>query len=144
MRGATRPVANRAKGLSKGEVSAMKERLKELNAEKQEGESTVFKAIARMPKPDRTMAKRLHAIIMKNAPNLQPRTWYGMPAYSKDGSVICWYQGAYKFKTRYGFVGFSDKARLDDGNMWPISFALAKLTAAEEAKIAALLKRALG
>ena len=135
--------AKRARGLTKEEIAAMKERLNELNAEKQEGENAVLAAIAKMPEPDRAMAERLHAIIMKGAPALVPRTWYGMPAYSKDGSVLCWYQGAHKFKTRYGFVGFSDKAKLDEGNMWPISFALKKLTGAEEAKIAALVKKAL-
>ena len=136
--------AKRARGLAKEEIAAMKEHLNELNAEKQEGENVVLAAIAKMPEPDRTMAERLHAIIMKSAPALVPRTWYGMPAYSKDGSVLCWYQGAHKFKTRYGFVGFSDKAKLDEGNMWPISFALKKLTGTEEAKIAALVRKALG
>lgn len=140
----TNQAAKRAKGLTSDEIGAMKEHLKELNAEKQEGESVAFAAIAKMPEPDRTMAKRLHAIIMKSAPTLIPRTWYGMPAYAKDGNVLCWYQGAYKFKTRYGFIGFSDKSNLDEGNMWPISFALTKLTATEEAKIMALVNRAVG
>jgi uncharacterized protein YdhG (YjbR/CyaY superfamily) len=144
MKKTTKQATKRDKGLTSDEIGAMKEHLKELNAEKEDGESVALAAIAKMPDPDRTMAKRLHAIIMKNAPTLIPRTWYGMPAYTKDGNVLCWYQGAYKFKTRYGFIGFSDKSSLDEGNMWPISFALTKLTATEEAKIMALIKRAVG
>ncbi len=98
--------------------------------------------IAEMPEPDRAMAKRLHAIVKASAPDLSPRTWYGMPAYAKDGKVVCFFQGAYKFKARYATLGFSDKANLDEGNMWPSGFALKELTAAEEKRISALLKKA--
>ncbi len=99
-------------------------------------------AIAALPEPDRSMAKRLHAIVKASAPTLSPRTWYGMPAYAKDGQVVCFFQSAQKFKTRYATLGFSDKANLDQGAMWPTAFALTKLTAAEEARIAALVKQA--
>src|SRR5213083_2580040 len=109
---------------------------------KEDGESEVLAKIAQMPEPDRAMAKRLHAIIKASAPALSPRTWYGMPAYAKDGKVVCFFQSAQKFKTRYATFGFSDKANLDDGNMWPVAFALKELTAADEARIAALVKKA--
>jgi uncharacterized protein YdhG (YjbR/CyaY superfamily) len=104
----------------------------------------VLAKIAAMPEPDKALATRLHEIITAVAPALAPKTWYGMPAYGKDGNVVCFFQGAYKFKTRYATLGFSDKARLDDGAMWPTSFALESLTAAEEAKIVALVRRAVG
>ena len=133
-----------AKGFTAAEKAAMKERAKELKAEaaKADGESALLAKIAEMPEPERTMAKRLHAIIMKNAPALMPKTWYGMPAYARDGKVVCFFQSAAKFQTRYATLGFSDEANLDDGAMWPASFALTKLTATEEAKISALVKKA--
>jgi uncharacterized protein YdhG (YjbR/CyaY superfamily) len=129
------------KGLSKEEVAAMKEYLKEKNL-KVNGEKAVLAVIAAMPEPDRIMAKRIHAVIKANAPTLTPRTWYGMPAYSNGDNVVCFFQGRYKFKARYATLGFSDKANLDEGSMWPTSYALKKLTATEEAKIAALVKKA--
>ena len=109
---------------------------------KADGERDVLAKIAEMPEPDRAMAERLHAVIKASAPDLSPRTWYGMPAYAKDGNVVCFFQSAQKFKSRYATVGFSDKANLDDGAMWPIAFALKELTAADEARIAALVKKA--
>jgi uncharacterized protein YdhG (YjbR/CyaY superfamily) len=129
---------------------AMKERAQELKAEarrgpradKADGESAVLAKIAEMQGPDRTMAKRLHAIIKASAPALSPKTWYGMPAYAKDGKIVCYFQSAQKFKSRYATFGFSDEANLDEGAMWPTSFALTELTAAEEARIAALVKKA--
>ena len=128
----------------------MKEHLQELKAEKrrgrrateQDGENDALAKIAALPQPDRAMGERLHAIIKANAPGLAPRTWYGMPAYAKDGNVVCFFQSAQKFKTRYATLGFSDKARLDEGAMWPTAFALKELTAAAEAKIAALIRQA--
>jgi uncharacterized protein YdhG (YjbR/CyaY superfamily) len=111
-------------------------------AEKADGESAVLAAIAAMPEPDRAIGERLHAIIKANAPALSPRLWYGMPAYAKDGKVVCFFQSAQKFKTRYATFGFQHEAHLDEGNMWPVAFAVKKLTAAEEAKIAALVKKA--
>lgn len=129
------------KGLSKEEVAAMKEYLKEKNL-KVNGEEAVLAVIAAMPEPDRIMAKRIHAVIKANAPTLTPRTWYGMPAYSNGDNVVCFFQGRYKFKARYATLGFSDKANLDEGSMWPTSYALKKLTATEEAKIAVLVKKA--
>jgi hypothetical protein len=120
----------------------MKERIQELKADKADGESAVLAKIAAMPEPDRTMAKRLHAIIKASAPALSPRLWYGMPAYAKDDKVVCFFQDAQKFKSRYATLGFSDKANLDEGAMWPVAFALKGLTAAEEARIAALVKKA--
>jgi len=138
-----------SKGFTDDEKAAMKERAKELKAEaradkdKAEGERTVLAAIAAMPKSDRVMAERIHAIVKASAPDLSPKTWYGMPAYAnKDGKVICFFQGADKFKARYATFGFNDTANLDQGAMWPTSFALKELTAAEEAKIAALVKKA--
>jgi hypothetical protein len=126
------------------ERAAMRERARELKAasDKVEGESAVLAKIAEMPEPDRTMGNRLHQIVIAAAPDLVPRLWYGMPAYAKDGKVVCFFQGAQKFKTRYATLGFSDKANLDQGAMWPSAFALKELTAKEEAKIAALVKRA--
>ena len=122
----------------------MKERAQELKAEarKADGENALLAKIAEMPKPDRAMAKRLHAIVKASAPDLSPKTWYGMPAYAKDGKVVCFFQSAHKFKSRYATFGFSDKANLDEGAMWPTSFALKELTAAEEARIGALVKKA--
>jgi uncharacterized protein YdhG (YjbR/CyaY superfamily) len=126
----------------------MKERARELKAEtrqkksREDGERDVLAKIAEMPKPDRAMAERLHAIVKASAPALMPRTWYGMPAYAKDGKVVCFFQSAHKFKSRYATLGFNDEANLDRGAMWPTAFALKELTAAEEARIAALVKKA--
>jgi uncharacterized protein YdhG (YjbR/CyaY superfamily) len=125
------------------ERAAMKERTKELKKGAAGGEADVLAKIATMQEPDRAMAGRLHEIIKATAPELEPRTWYGMPAYAKDGKVLCYFQDAKKFKTRYGLLGFSDKANLDDGALWPVAFALKELTATEEKKIAKLLKQAL-
>jgi uncharacterized protein YdhG (YjbR/CyaY superfamily) len=111
-------------------------------ADRADGESAVLAAIAKMPEPYRAMGDRIHAIIKASAPALTPRAWYGMPAYAKDGKVVCFFRGADKFKERYMTLGFNDKANLDEGNMWPVAFALKSLTAAEEAKIAALVKKA--
>jgi uncharacterized protein YdhG (YjbR/CyaY superfamily) len=130
------------------EVAAMKNRAQELKAEarankdKAEGESAVLAAIAAMKEPDRSMAKRLHAIIKDSAPALSPKTWYGMPAYAKDGKVVCFFQAAQKFNTRYATLGFNDAANLDEGALWPVAFALKELTATEEARISALVKKA--
>ncbi len=135
--------ARKAKGLSKEEIAAMKNYLQELNAGKQDGEKAVMAAIAKMKEPDRSLAKRVHAIVTKTAPSLVPRTWYGMPAYSKEDKVICFFQNAGKFRARYSTFGFSDKAKLDNGRMWPTSFALKGLTASEEGKIRELVKRAI-
>jgi uncharacterized protein YdhG (YjbR/CyaY superfamily) len=136
-------------GFTDEERAAMKERAREVKgtgraprAGKADGESEVLAKISEMPQKDRAMAKRLHTIIKANAPILSPRTWYGMPAYAKDGSVICFFQSAQKFKTRYATLGFSDKAKLDDGTLWPVTFALKELTKADEARVAALVKRA--
>lgn len=126
----------------------MKERSRELKAaarrgaSKLDGEAEVLAKIAEMPASDRLMAERIHAIVKAHAPELVPKTWYGMPAYAKDGNVVCFFQSGQKFKTRYATLGFSDKARLDDGNLWPTAFALKTLTAAEEKKVAMLLKKA--
>jgi uncharacterized protein YdhG (YjbR/CyaY superfamily) len=145
----TRKSGEASKGFTDEERSAMRERVRELKAEarrgpraKDDGEGDVLAKIAEMPKADRAMAKRLHAIVKENAPGLSPRTWYGMPAYAKDGKVLCFFQSAQKFKSRYATFGFSDKANLDEGAMWPTGFALKELTAAEEKRIAALLKKA--
>jgi uncharacterized protein YdhG (YjbR/CyaY superfamily) len=139
-----------SKGFTAEERAAMKERAQELKAEarrgpragKADGESDVLAKIAEMPRPDRAMAKRLHAIVKASAPALSPRTWYGMPAYAKDGKVVCFFQSAQKFNSRYATFGFSDAAKLDKGAMWPTSFALKELTAADEKKIGALVKKA--
>jgi uncharacterized protein YdhG (YjbR/CyaY superfamily) len=142
----TRSTATKKKsaGFTAEEREAMKERAQELKAEARgaDGEKAVLAKIAEMPQADRDMAKRLHEIVKASAPELSPKTWYGMPAYAKDGKVVCFYQSAHRFKSRYGTFGFSDKANLDDGEMWPTSFALKKLTAAEETRIAALVKQA--
>ena len=133
-------------GFTEEERSAMKERFQELKAgeraDKADGENAVLAKIAEMPQPDRAMGKRLHAIIKASAPALSPKLWYGMPAYAKGGKVVCFFQGAQKFKTRYATLGFSDAATLDEGALWPTSFALKELTAVAEAKIAALVKKA--
>jgi uncharacterized protein YdhG (YjbR/CyaY superfamily) len=131
-------------GFSAEEKAAMRERTRELKAEaaKADGETEVLAAIAKMQEPDRTIAKRVHALIKAAAPGLAAKTWYGMPAYAKDGNVICFFKNAGKFNVRYQELGFSDKANLDDGAMWPDSYALLKLTATEEAKITALVKKA--
>jgi uncharacterized protein YdhG (YjbR/CyaY superfamily) len=135
-------------GLSAEERAAMKERVRELKAEarmtknRKAGESAVLGKIAEMAQPDRRMAERLHAIITAAAPALWPRTWYGMPAYAKDGKVVCFFQSGQKFKTRYATFGFQDAANLDEGNMWPTAFALKELTTAEEKRIVALVKKA--
>ena len=130
------------KGFTDEERLAMKERIQELKGA--DGESSVLAKIAAMSEPDRAMGKRLHAIIKASAPALLPRLWYGMPAYAKDGEVVCFFQSAQKFKARYSTFGFSDKANLDDGAMWPTSFALKELSASEEARIGALVKKAVG
>ncbi|MDF2742818.1 MAG: hypothetical protein K0S88_4194 [Actinomycetia bacterium] len=137
-------------GLTDEERGAMKERAQELKAaarrgpraDKADGESTVLAKIAEMPELDRALGERLHAIIKASAPALSPKTWYGMPAYAKDGKVVCFFQSAQKFKTRYATFAFNDAANLDDGAMWPTAFALTELTAADEARIAALVKKA--
>lgn len=129
------------------ERAAMKERARELKAQARgeaEGEGVVLAKIAEMSEPDRTMAERIHEVVMASAPGLVPRTWYGMPAYAKGGKVLCFFQPAGKFKTRYATLGFTDQATLDEGAMWPVTFALAELTAAEEERIAALVRRAVG
>ena len=132
------------KGLTAEERAALKERLKEEKAEREgrAAESDVLAKIAEMPEPDRSMAKRIHAILKASAPSLSPKTWYGMPAYAKEDKVVCFFQSADKFKARYAQFGFNDTANLDEGAMWPTSFALKELTAAGEAKIAALVKKA--
>ena len=124
------------------ELAAMKETIQERRAGKTDGEAAVLAKIAELPQPDRSMAERVHAIVKNSAPTLSPKTWYGMPAYAKDGNVVCFFQAAAKFKARYATIGFSDKAKLDEGNMWPVAFALKKLGPAEEARIAELVKRA--
>jgi len=137
-------------GFTDEERAAMKDRAEELQAEARrgsqaknaDGEGEVLAKIAQMPAADRALAERLHAIVKASAPALSARTWYGMPAYAKDGNVVCFFQGAYRFKARYATFGFSDKANLDDGTMWPVAFALKELTAADEMKIAALVKKA--
>ena len=136
--------AKAIKGFTDEERSAIRERAKEQKAaaDKADGENEVLAKIAEMQEPDRAMAERLHAIIKASAPALSPKTWYGMPAYAKDGKIVCFFQCAEKFKTRYATLGFNDVANLDDGAMWPTAFALKELTAAEEAKIGALVKKA--
>jgi uncharacterized protein YdhG (YjbR/CyaY superfamily) len=138
----------KSKGFTDEERAAMKARAQELKAEaradknKADGETDVLAAIAAMPEPERAMATRLHEIIKASAPTLSSKTWYGMPAYARDGKVVCFYQSAQKFKTRYASLGFSDAANLDEGALWPTAFALKKLTAAEEGRIVALVKKA--
>jgi uncharacterized protein YdhG (YjbR/CyaY superfamily) len=132
----------KSKGFTPEERAAMKERARELKRGSADGEADVLAKIAEMPQPDRGMAERLHQIVKSAAPELVPRTWYGMPAYAKDGKVVCFFQGASKFKARYATIGFSDTANLDDGAIWPTSFALKKLSGTEEKKIVALVKKA--
>jgi uncharacterized protein YdhG (YjbR/CyaY superfamily) len=147
----TRAANKKFKGFTDEERAAMRERVKELKADarrsaradKDDLESEVLAKIAEMPEPDRAMAKRLHALISATAPALSPKLWYGMPAYAKDGKVVCYFQNAQKFKTRYATFGFSDTAHLDEGALWPVAFALKELTATEEAKISALVKKAI-
>ena len=131
-----------SKAFTEEERGAIRDRAQEVTG-RGEGESLVLAKIAEMREPDRTMAKRLHTIIKESAPGLLPRLWYGMPAYSKDDKVVCFFQSGAKFKTRYATFGFSDKANLDEGNMWPNAYALTKLTAADEARIGALVKKAI-
>jgi uncharacterized protein YdhG (YjbR/CyaY superfamily) len=135
-----------SKGFTAEEKAAMRERAKEVKAaaSRAEAEKDVLAKIAEMEESDRVMAERLHALIKTTAPELSPRTWYGMPAYAKDGNVVCFFQDARKFKSRYATFGFSDKANIDEGTMWPTSFALKELTAADEARIAELVKKAVG
>jgi uncharacterized protein YdhG (YjbR/CyaY superfamily) len=149
---ARRTTGKASKGFTDEERVAMRERAQELKAAarrgsgagKADGESDVLAKIAELPERDRAMAERLHAVIKASAPALSPKTWYGMPAYARDGEVVCFFQSAQKFKTRYATLGFSDKANLDEGAMWPTSFALKELTTAEEARIGALVKKAVG
>ena len=146
----TTAIGKTFKGFTDEERVAMKERVQELKAaarrgpraDKADGESAVLAKIAEMPEPDRAIGKRLHAIIKASAPALSPKLWYGMPAYAKDGKVVCFFQSAQKFNTRYATFGFSDAANLDEGALWPVAFALKELTAAEEARIGALVKKA--
>ena len=146
----TTPIDETVEGFTDEERAAMKERTKELKAAARrgpraataDGESEVLAKIAEMPEPDRAMAERIHAVVMASAPSISPRTWYGMPAYAKDGKVICFFQAASKFKVRYATFGFQPDAGLDDGAMWPVAFALTELTAADEARIGALVKKA--
>src|ERR671922_2065319 len=136
--------SRKSRGFTDEERAAMKERAQELKAEarREDGEKAVLAKIAEMPEPDRALGRRLHEIVKASAPALSPKTWYGMPAYAKDGKVVCFFQSAQKFKTRYATLGFSDDANLDEGHMWPTAFALKELTAAEEARIGALVKQA--
>src|SRR6058998_2796479 len=148
----TTAVNKKSKGFTDEERAAMKERAQELKSDARlgprgkkdqaDGEGDVLAKIAEMQQPDRAMAKRLHAIVKASAPALSPKTWYGMPAYARDGKVVCFFQSAQKFKTRYATFGFSDRANLDEGAMWPTAFALKELTAADEARIGALVKEA--
>ena len=148
----TAAAGKKPKGFTAEERAAMREYVQELKADarrgrgadKVEGESAALAKIAALPQPDRAMAERLHAIITANAPALSAKTWYGMPAYARDGNIVCFFQSAQKFKTRYATLGFSDKAHLDDGHMWPTAFALKELSATAEATIVALLKKAVG
>jgi uncharacterized protein YdhG (YjbR/CyaY superfamily) len=147
---AKRTSTNASNGFTAEEKAAMKERVREMKAAERrgprgaeaDGESDVLAKIVEMSEPDRTMAERLHAIVKATAPDLSPRTWYGMPAYAKDGNVVCHFQSSEKFKTRYATIGFSDKADLDDGAMWPVGFAVRELTDSVEARIGGLLKQA--
>jgi len=140
----TTATGQKLKGFTDAERAAMKERVQELKADKADGESAVLAKIAEMAEPDRTMAQRLHALVKASAPALTPKTWYGMPAYARDGKVVCFFQSAHKFNARYATFGFSDAAQLDDGAMWPTAFALKELTAAEEARITGLVRKAVG
>jgi uncharacterized protein YdhG (YjbR/CyaY superfamily) len=141
---AERKGTQKSKGFTAEERAAMKERARELKAEREgkAGESDLLAKLAEMPESDRAMGERIHELVKANAPELMPKTWYGMPAYAKDGKVVCFFQSADKFKARYATFGFSDEAKLDQGAMWPTAFALKELTAADEKKIAALVKKA--
>ena len=139
---ATKKPAKAIKGFTNEERGAMRERVQELKADKADGESAVLAKIGEMPAPDRALGERLHAIIKASAPALSPKLWYGMPAYAKDGKVVCFFQSGQKFKSRYATLGFQDAANLDDGDIWPTSFALKRLSAAVEEKIGNLVKRA--
>ena len=139
---ATKKPAKANKGFTNEERGAMRERVQELKADKADGESAVLAKIGDMQAPDRALGERLHAIIKASAPALSPKLWYGMPAYAKDGKVVCFFQPAHKFKTRYATLGFNDSANLDEGALWPVAFALKELTAAEEARISELVKKA--
>jgi uncharacterized protein YdhG (YjbR/CyaY superfamily) len=134
---------NKKEGFTAEEKAAMRARARELK-DKSDGEAAIRAAIAAMSPKDRALAKRLHELVKATAPDLSPKTWYGMPAYAKDGKVVCFFRNATKFKERYAMFGFNDSAKLDEGSMWPIAFALTKLTAADEAKIRALVKKAVG
>ena len=140
----TQKSTKKSKGFSDEERAAMKERAQELKAEarKADGEKALLAKIAEMPEPDCALAERFHAIVTESAPNLAPKTWYGMPAYAEEGKVVCFFQSAHKFNSRYATFGFSDEANLDEGAMWPTYFALKELTAADEKKIVALVKKA--
>ncbi len=147
----THVIDQSSRGFTAEERAAMRERAKELRAPRRssranaaDGQREVLAKIAEMPEPDRSMAERLHVLITASAPDLSPRTWYGMPAYAKGDKVVCFFQGAHKFKTRYATLGFSDEANLDDGAMWPTTYALKELTAAEEERIGALVRQAVG
>ncbi len=146
--GSTSAIKQESTGFTAEERTAMKERAQELksaaraNKDKADGESDVLAKIAEMPEPDRSMATQLHAIIKASAPALSPKTWYGMPAYARDGKIVCFFQSAQKFKTRYSTLGFSDTAHLDEGDLWPVAYALKEVTAAAEASICALVKKA--
>lgn len=143
-------IAEPSEGWTDDEKAAMRERAREMKAsarrgaKKADGEADLLTRIAGMPEPDRTLAERIHALVTATTPALESRTWYGMPAYAKDGKVVCFFQAAHKFTSRYATLGFSDEAALDDGTMWPTSFALTELTPADEARIGELLKKAVG
>jgi uncharacterized protein YdhG (YjbR/CyaY superfamily) len=140
---AAKKPAKASKGFTDEERAAIRQRVQEQKAGQADGERDVLAKIAEMPAPDRAMAERLHAIIKASAPALSPKTWYGMPAYAKDGKIVCFFQPAAKFKTRYATLGFNDSAHLDEGGLWPVAFALKELTAADEARIGALVKKAM-
>ena len=141
----TKAARGKSNGFTAEEKAAMRERAREVKAGKEDGEAMLLARIAEMPEPDRGMAKRLHGIIREAAPGLSPKTWYGMPAYAnEDGKVVCFFQSAHKFKARYATFGFNDAAKLDEGAMWPTSFALRELTAEAEKRIAALVRQAVG
>jgi uncharacterized protein YdhG (YjbR/CyaY superfamily) len=144
--GAKKSARKKVGSFTAEERAAMKERVGELRAgeAKADGESAVHAKLAEMPEPDRSLGRRIYELIKAAAPALSPRLWYGMPAYARDGNVVCFFQGAQKFKTRYAMLGFSDKAKLDEGSLWPVAFALKELTADVEAKISALVKTAVG
>lgn len=142
------PGKKAATGFTEEERAAMKDRVREMKARSrpgtEDGEAEVWAVLAKMSPPDRALGERIHAIIRASGPTLAPKTWYGMPAYAKDGQVVCHFQPAGKFKTRYATIGFSDEANLDDGHMWPVAFALMELTTADESRIAELVRRAVG